>query len=197
MHKRFLFSLLLAALAGTLLLGSCGLIGNEETQADSNYFRATLNGDEVWTAGGTTKTNRLFDANGFEWLTLRVAHFPGPATRYAYRETLEFRVTFRGTGMYSLVEGTPEGAYEETGSVYREGEGDVIFTRYHPTEDSSANQLTITSYDSTTGIMTGTFHTTLVITEDDEESEPGEPPRRQPDTLRFTDGEFRVKVGHQ
>lgn len=42
--------------------------------------------------------------------------------------------------------------------------------------------------------MEGTFRTTVVVDADDRVSEPGEPPRRRPDTLRFTDGRFRVVV---
>lgn len=70
----------------------------------------------------------------------------------------------------------------------------VFIVTYSPTDDTSANQLTITSYDSTTSVMTGTFRTTVVVDSAQRVSEPGEPPRRRPDTLRFTDGEFRVRV---
>jgi hypothetical protein len=63
-----LSSLLLAALAGTLLLGSCGLIGNEETQADSNYFRAVLDGEETWSG----KPDAAFSKQGRfnSWLAI-------------------------------------------------------------------------------------------------------------------------------
>ena len=90
-----------------------------------------------------------------------------------------------------------EHEWDETGSAYYENDGDVLIASYHPTEDALANRLTITSYDSTTGALEGTFRTTVVVDSAERVSEPGEPARRRPDTLRFTDGEFRVKVGHQ
>jgi len=187
MHKRFLFSLLLAALAGTLLLGSCGLTGSSEkkkAKSDSTFFLATLNGNS-WRGGTWVRETRAVLTEG----KLVIAGYSaGPQS--LWRGSLLLGIPFTGPKTYSLVRG-PRETY---GAHYLELNGDVRVAGYFPTEDSSANQLTITSYDSTTGIMTGTFHTTLVITEDDEESEPGEPPRRQPDTLRFTDGEFRVKV---
>lgn len=199
MHKQILYSLFLAAWAGTLLLGSCRLVGNDdqekETEADSTYLRATLNGEEEWTAEGTRKTNFLTDAGGFEWLTLHVAYYPGPTTRYSYREKLVFIVIYRGTGTYSLLQTDHDG--QQTGVSYYESEGDVPISSYHAIGDTSANKLTITSYDSTTGIMEGTFRTTVVVDSSERVPEPGEPPRRRPDTLRFTDGEFRQKVGVQ
>ncbi len=81
-----------------------------------------------------------------------------------------------------------------SGVFFSTNDGDVALTRYRPVPDSSVNQLSIANYDSTTDVMTGTFRTTVVIVEEDQEPETGEPPRRRPDTLRFTDGEFRVKV---
>jgi len=35
------------------------------------------------------------------------------------------------------------------GVSYYEADGDVLISSYHATDDTSANQLTITSYDST------------------------------------------------
>ncbi len=84
-----------------------------------------------------------------------------------------------------------------TGSRFHEAESDALFASYHSTDDTSTNQLTITSFDSTTGLMEGTFRTTVVVDSADRVDESGEPPRRRPDTLRFTDGEFRVKVEDQ
>jgi len=104
--------------------------------------------------------------------------------------SLLFGILYDGPKTYSIIRG-PRDTY---GAHYLELNGDVRIAEYFPTGDSSSNRLTITSFDSTTGIMEGTFRTTLVVTEEDEESEPGEPARRRPDTLRFTDGEFRVKV---
>ena len=80
------------------------------------------------------------------------------------------------------------------GGFFSENDYDVTISSYSATDDSSVNRLTITKYDSTTGVLEGTFRTTVVVDSAERVSEPGEPPRRRPDTLRFTDGEFRVKT---
>ena len=186
--KDALLGLLVAGLTGVLLLGSCGLTGNgeeEKSNADSTYFRSTLNGKEAW---GATDIRAVFSDNaGSRSLTLAgdTSH-----EEYApYTEQLGFGVRFRGTDTYSLLRNGGEVAYFES-------DGDALIASYHPSEstDPSAHQLTITSYDSTTGVLEGTFRTTVVVDSAERVSEPGEPPRRRPDTLRFTDGEFRVKV---
>jgi len=186
-------SLLLALLTGTLLLGSCGLAGSDdggEPQVDSTYFRATLNGEEVWSGEGRAI---MAKSGGFDWLTivgdtLHEQHYP-------YTESLQLPVAYRGPRNYSLMRVIRNREAQLTsGTSYFEVDGDVLISSYHSTDDTSANQLTITSYDSTAGVMTGTFRTTVVVDSAQRVSEPGEPPRRRPDTLRFTDGEFRVEV---
>jgi hypothetical protein len=87
-----------------------------------------------------------------------------------------------------------DGRSRISGASFYVNEGDVLLSTYSPTDDTLDNQLMITSYDTTTGIMEGTFRTTVVVDSADRESEPGEPPRHRPDTLRFTNGEFRVEV---
>jgi len=189
-----LYSLLPAVLASTLLLGSCGLAGNDEngekTQADSTYFRTTLNGEETWSGEGRAI---MAESGGFDWLTI-----VGDTLHkqiYPHNESLQLSVAYRGPRGYSLVRMMRSREPRLiSGTSYFESDGDVTISSYHSTDDTSANQLTITSYDSTTGIMTGTFHTTVVVDSADRVSEPGEPPRRRPDTLRFTNGEFRAKV---
>ena len=190
MHRH---SLLLTVLAGTLLLGNCSLLGsdgNGKLQADSTYFRATLNG-ESWSG---SPDGSLVDIGGFDWVGIE-----GDTThrnRFPYRENLLLQAEYKGIGKYPLTRTVRNLEFRSmtTGSSYYEVDGDVIISRYQPIDDTSTNQLTITSYDTTTGIMEGTFRTTVVVDSADRESEPGEPPRRRPDTLRFTDGEFRVKV---
>jgi hypothetical protein len=194
MHKRFLSSLLLAALAGTLLLGSCGLTGSSEkkkAKSDSTFFLATLNGEEVWSG----KPNATFSKQGrFDWLALFADSMYNPGL---YKEQLSFHTPFQRNGEYSMVEVNRElddGRSRISGASFYVNEGDVLLSTYSPTDDTLDNQLMITSYDTTTGIMEGTFRTTVVVDSADRESEPGEPPRHRPDTLRFTNGEFRVEV---
>ena len=186
-------SLLLALLTGTLLLGSCGLAGSdgdgELPQTDSTYLRSTLNGEKEW-SGKDVEVN-FFNHAGLKWLTVF-----GNTSRGRYNETFGLSIIYEDVGSYPLIREKYEDGFNThyTGSRFHEAELDALLASYSSTDDTSANQLTITSYDSTTGIMTGTFHTTVVVDSADRVSEPGEPPRRRPDTLRFTNGEFRAKV---
>lgn len=171
-------SLLLALLTGTLLLGSCGLAGEgkkeEIVPTDSTYFKARLNGEEVWSGGARAGFSEIA---GFNWLqifgdTTHQQHYP-------YSESLGFSIAYRGPGEYTLVEVVRDQERPLTsGASYYEADGDVLISSYHATDDTSANQLTITSYDSTAGIMTGTFRTTVVVDSAQRVSEPGEPPAR-------------------
>ena len=187
-----LYSLLLAVLAGTLLLGSCGLSENKETQTDSNYFRAAPNGEETW----SNNPDAVFSeqARCDSWL---VIFADSTYQSRPYRERLGFSISFHGTDEYPLAETEYEVdkvGVRIAGASFSENDGDVLISNYHATDNSLVNQMMITSYDSTTGIMEGAFRTTVVVDSSERVFEPGEPPRRQPDTLRFTDGEFRVKM---
>ena len=187
--------LLVAGLTGVLLLGSCGLTGSgeeEKAKADSTYFRAMFNGKEMW-AGEEIRATFSEGKRFSRWLTIiaDTVH----KQHYPYTERLVIVAIFEGVGAYSLTE--IEREWDETGSAYYENDGDVLIASYHPTENTSANRLTITHYDSTAGVLEGTFRTTVVVDSAERASEPGAPSRRRPDTLRFTDGEFRVKVGYQ
>jgi hypothetical protein len=186
--------LLLITLTCTLLWG-CGIVENDgdsdESAADSTFFRATLNGEEGWSGD----SDAAFSKQGkLDWLTVFAdSMYEG---QY-YRERLSLSLPFEGRGVYPMVENEYRinNDYTRTSGVFfSTNDGDVALTRYRPVSDSSVNQLSIANYDSTTDVMTGTFRTTVVIVEEDQEPETGEPPRRRPDTLRFTDGEFRVKV---
>lgn len=195
--RNLLSSLLFTGLTGTLLLGSCGFLDSEEdvksVERDSTYFRATLNGGEKWSAD----PRGVFVDNGGEFdPMLSISGDTVHQNKFPYTEELIIFVNSKGERNYDITRTKHEidGNPLITGSDYCESDGDVILTHYLPTGDSSANQLTITSYDTTSGMMEGTFRTTVVVTEEDVEPEPGEPPRRRPDTLRFTNGTFRVEV---
>ncbi|MGI9176036.1 MAG: hypothetical protein ACR2GR_12035 [Rhodothermales bacterium] len=176
-----------------LLLGSCGLFGADDDgdgEEVESYFRATLNGEEAWSG----KPDAAFSQQGpYLWLAI------GADSVYDdfYRESLTLATPFEGPGEYTLVPveyDTGAGGIRTAGATFYESDDDVQVARYRATADSSANHLTITSYDSTAGILEGRFRTTVVVAEDDRISEPGEPPRRRADTLRFEEGTFRVKV---
>jgi hypothetical protein len=68
-------------------------------------------------------------------------------------ESLGFSIAYRGPGEYTLVEVVRDQERPHTlGASYYEADGDVLISSYHATDDTSANQLTITSYDSTTEV---------------------------------------------
>ena len=187
-----LYSLLLAVLAGTLLLGSCGLSGNKETQTDSNYFRAAPNGEETWSGNPDAVFSEQARFNSWLVISADSTYQSRP-----YRERLGFSISFHGTDEYPLAETeyeVDEVGVRIAGASFSENDGDVLISNYHATDNSLVNRMMITSYDSTTGIMEGAFRTTVVVDSSERAFEPGEPPRRQPDTLRSTDGEFRVRM---
>ena len=180
-------------LTAVLLFGSCGLFGADDdgdTEEVESYFRATLNQEETWSKradGGFSQQTPYL------WLSL----FADSIYDDFHQEQLSLAMPFEGLGEYTLVPVeyyTSEGDILFAGAHFYESDDDVELAIYRATNDSSANHLTITSYDSTRGIVEGRFRATVVVTEDDRISEPGEPPRRRADTLRFEDGTFRVKL---
>jgi len=198
--KDVLLGMTAVGLTGLLLLGSCDLLNEKrevnEQESDSTYFRATLNDQEEWSAD----PRGVFVDNGgkFDHM-LSISGDTIHQNSFPYTENLIIFVNYHGKGRYNIsgkkfiVNGSPL----ITGSSYAELDGDVLISEYHPIDDTTANQMTVTTYDSTTGTVGGTFRTTVVVDSADRESEPGEPPRRRPDTLRFTNGKFRVKVEDQ
>lgn len=190
-------ALLVVSFTSMLLLGSCGLLDNteqaERSTADSTYVRATLNGEEKWSG----EPDAAFSPRGRidRWLSISADSVDDE--NFPRTENLGFSLPFQDAGNYFL---TPtqyeitEGWTRTSGSSFYESDGDVLLASYTATSDTSANKLTITDYDSTEIIIEGLFRTTAVVDSADREEEPGEPPRRRPDTLCFTNGEFRVEV---
>lgn len=147
------------------------------------FFEATLNG-EPWSAmlhqAGLNAEGRL---------TVGGQTHDGPGF---WQESLSFSVPFRGAGTYDAVWGEREGGIY--GGLYAEADGDALLARYFPLPDPDTNFITITRYEFATGLVEGHFRTTFVVSPDTRVDEPGEPPRQRPDTLRFTDGRFRLVV---
>ena len=183
-------SIYLTAL-GAVLLASCGLFGSEEEaeQESSGYFTALLNG-EPWRGearGDINEENRLtIGAERHDSLSYWV-------------EGLSFSAYFRGGDAYPLGRHSHPSTRRTFGALYSEADGDALIAVYYPT-DSAANRMTLTRFDSTEGVVEGTFEVTLIVDPDDRETEPlppGVPPpmeRRRPDTLRFTEGRFYVEI---
>lgn len=179
---------------GSFLLGSCGLVGSggeKRSKKDSIYFHTVLNSGDTWTS--EPKAGFAEVAGFARWLTISGDTVN---SKNYYTESLSLVVPFRGEGKYPLIEIEHQawGGTRSSGASFYESDGDALVASYSPTSDSTLNWIIIKDYDSTTGVLEGTFRTTLVVDSSERVSEPGEPPRRRPDTLRFTDGEFRVKV---
>jgi hypothetical protein len=177
-------------LSGTLLFAfffvslGCSFIGNESTTPSPDvHFTATLNG-EPWTA--EVQPSGINSEDYFDIVGIRYSE-----TSF-WNEQLVFSLPFRGTGSYSLVWGERQG--DLYGASFFEVDGDARLATYYPLPDSATNYVRVTSYDPDTGIMKGRFRTTVVVSPEDRLDEPGEPPRRRVDTLRFTDGSFRVVI---
>ena len=67
--------------------------------------------------------------------------------------------------------------------------GDAIIATYHPAAPASGG-FEITSYDPATRVLEGTFEVTFVVDDGHRRNER----RLLPDTVRVTDGRFRVTV---
>ena len=176
----------MSALLATLLLvtAGCGLLDNDPAPPDPDvHFTATLNG-EPWTA--EVQPSGINSEDRFDIVGIRYSE-----TSF-WNEQLVFSLPFRGTGSYSLVWGERQGNLY--GASFFEVDGDARLATYYPLPDSATNYVRVTSYDPDTGIMKGRFRTTVVVSPEDRLDEPGEPPRRRVDTLRFTDGSFRVVI---
>jgi len=176
----------MSALLATLLLvtAGCGLLDNDPAPPDpETFFTATLNG-EPWTA--EVQPSGINSEDYFDIVGIRYSE-----TSF-WNEQLVFSLPFRGTGSYSLVWGERQG--DLYGASFFEVDGDARLATYYPLPDSATNYVRVTSYDPDTGIMKGRFRTTVVVSPEDRLDEPGEPPRRRADTLRFTDGSFRVII---
>ena len=175
-------TLLVVAILGVSC--GCSFISNDaDSSAPETAFTATLNG-ESWSA--VAQPGSINRANV---LTIVGRNFSSDSY---WRESLAISVLFRGTGLYSLAR--QERGDDLYGGSYFEADADVLLATYIPQPDSATNYVRVTSYDPNTGIMEGRFRTTVVVSPEDRLDEPGEPPRRRADTLRFTDGSFRVVV---
>ena len=175
-----------------LCLAGCGLTDDPPVDPPANpvtddtvVFTARLNGNP-WIA----EAPRASLSRGADLTVLAV---DPDETRYPYEQGLFFIVPIEGVGSYSLNRstrmdnpGTPEEVFHLYGAILQEAYGDQVNSEYHATQDP-ANRLVVTRYDGVNGYVEGTFAATLVV---DLSSES----RELPDTLRFTDGRFRVRV---
>lgn len=186
---RLLCCFFAAIILSAALIG-CGMLGDEPAEPEvDTYFTAQLNGEswrgyqKFWLS---SNTSRLKKGKYFSIGTARL-----DSTTYPYYQDMRLFVkplitdhrAFPIKGYdYNPAKGFVRGGY------FLEMDGDAIIARYEATADTS-NYVRVTGYDSTTGIAEGTFAVTFAAGEDYR----GRPRSRYPDTLRFTEGRFRVR----
>lgn len=94
-------------------------------------------------------------------------------------------------GTYKIQRTSAHSEADTTGIFYNtlEDDGDVILDIYYLNESDTSHFVEITSYDTKTDIIEGTFQVSLI--RDDSR------PKRHPsiaDTIQFTNGRFRTKI---
>lgn len=186
---RLLCCFFAAVILSAALIG-CGMLGDEPAEPEvDTYFTAQLNGEpwrgyqKFWLSYNMSRLEKgHYFSIGAAWLD---------STRYPYYQTFDLYMPSYdiNIGLYSVSNYTyniTKGVRE--GGRFYEMDGDAIIAGYEATADTS-NYVRVTSYDSTTGIAEGTFAVIFVAGEDYR----GRPRSRFPDTLRFTEGRFRVR----
>lgn len=171
-------------LTRVLSLIGCSLLGGEKKTMTEVFFTAQLNG-QPWEAVPDAYLECLSTPGSAEVSMLQLVGVQSHQQGYWF-DRLRLPVPFPGARSFSLTRDEKQ----PRGTIFSEGESDALVAVYYPTNDSSANRMEITRYDAESGLMEGTFRTTLVV----EEVNVDDPMRRQPDTLRFTEGRFRVTV---
>lgn len=175
-----------AGALGTLLLIGCGLFSSadREAQIPEQYVTATLNG-APWTA--QTAYLEAEDAPLSSWVPgeyLSLMVLNQDVQRYPYYESLMMGAPSPEPGLQVAVEPVPSIA---RGGWFVEADGDAFIATYHPTPDSS-NVIEITRHDPDAQVVEGRFQLTLAVSPDYRDVAE----RQRPDTLRFTDGRFRL-----
>jgi hypothetical protein len=141
-----------------LLTASCS---KEEAKPAESYFKAEKN-NTAWVSTADSQ----FDSD-----TLRLFGFNADGEQH-----LHFAVKFNGAGKYPLINGQA-GFYTTVGL-------DVLTSGYK-LDSTKASSITITRFDETTRIISGTFEVYLL--KDDQYTTARTP-------LKFTKGNFKVKL---
>lgn len=172
-----------------LLLSGCNLFdsGKKETEPEfEQYFNAEINGS-IYKG---TPNAFLSNLGGLPWLNLFAMQYD--STKWPYAERIGFSIHFNSEkSKYGVIRKQEENG-RSSGGYFTERDGDAIIARYEPIPDS-VDTLTIQIGKDEEGrrFVTGTFAMTVVVDPgyDDEHNNRY---RQQPDTVRITNGEFRV-----
>jgi hypothetical protein len=188
MTESFFYRLsVLALLVPAALAFGCGAAGVGEAEPPESFVEATVNGS-FWRApaSGDLHADRKVLVLGAD--SLNIADY--------YRQSISFVIPFSGEGRYSLKRSRlPDGMPEQVwiyGAIFNEVDYDATIAGYAGVE-AEGTGLHVTRYDADAGIVEGTFSAVLVL--DGEVSERAQRLRRYPDTVRVTDGRFRLVLG--
>ncbi len=172
---------------------SCGILNVESDKIDEEwYIEAKVNGKK-WRVTANAIIVRDRDV-----LIIGGNYFYNSY----YYESLDFGVPASESivGVYDLNQWEGENG-EPYGASFTEIDWDVVIVGYLPNGDPS-NRMIITSYDSSTGVIEGTFQVTFLIDPNwykdiERLKQLGiTPPQRKrtEDTISFTEGRFRVRL---
>lgn len=164
--KRLFFPAIVACLA---VFASCRKETqgpNTQTSPANNLFVAASFQGANWVAQPTTTFNSTNDS-----LTVKGFY-------QAANQTLVFKIQFNGPGTYNLTSSTQ--AY-----YYRTDSAGVRTSFYKLDTTQTTNSVTITSFDPSIDIATGSFQLSLVKTSGN---------ASEPNTADFTNGKLWVQV---
>ena len=172
---------------------SCNIFSPDDGEPDEdlNHFTATVNGIPFWGAPQADVTD--ISGNGDTLLTFSGLHPDSLAPPYL--QSLIFSVpTDNSSTSFDPVRRVNEAFGFRIGGFMVEVDGDVIIAQYLAVS-SPTNQLTIRRMNPGTEdeYIEGEFDVTYAL-DPVYESDPPDPNRRLPDSLRVTNGSFRIQV---
>ena len=182
-------SILLASFVSCLLFTSCDVFLNENVQINDGFFEALVNGEAF--SGVPDARLRLSDDN--ERLSFGATQGDGPTSEY--RSNFSFASDFiLNQESYPVEWRIDEQTTLVTGMLFFEGLSDVIVTINRGTA-SPMNRLTV-RFDSTDAeqiFLEGEFEG-LFIVDSRALTQISHTHRRHQDTLRVTNGRFRIPL---
>jgi hypothetical protein len=195
-RARLVFVLLVPA---ALALYGCGAAGVGEEEQPEFYFEANLNG-ESWQGEQiySSRASLFRKGENLHMLTIAQGYF-AESGRYDELLTISTHSLTLGTHPIEAVANDTTFAFPlVSGAYFSEFHGDQPIGDYKtPPAGSNASEqagtLTLTRLDLDAGVAEGTFEALLVVWPDDAVGRSAEL-RRRPDTLRFTDGRFRLPI---
>jgi len=177
-----------------LLISGCDMFNTDKKEPEpevKQYFRAEVNG-ESWSGVPRAVLSNLGD---LPWFSLYAIGYD--STKWPYSEDIGFSIHFNSEESEYNVIREPEENGRTSGAYFVESDGDATIARYEPIPDS-INTLIIhlEKMGNEKELVTGTFSMKVAI-DPRYDNEYTNGYRQQPDTVRITNGEFRVLLEEQ